>query len=104
MNPRIWLSALAILLIKHVTLAVGLLTPAQSVWAACEAEIQQAIERQLDNHRRVSPGHDTYHLKQQQDYWLQIDKHAKGGTAESCRAACFLERQDSETDHETHGL
>ncbi len=45
MNPRIWLSALAIRLIKHVTLAVGLLTPAQSVWAQCDAEREIYIEK-----------------------------------------------------------
>jgi hypothetical protein len=74
MNPRIWLSALAIRFIKQLIFAVGLIISVQSVWAACEAEIQQAIERQLDNHRRVSPGHEVYNLKQQQDYWFQIDK------------------------------
>jgi len=45
MNRRIWLSALAIRLIKHVTLAVGLLTPAQSVWAQCDAEREIYIEK-----------------------------------------------------------
>ena len=39
MNPRIWLSALAIRLIKRVTLAAGLLTSVQSVWAVCDAEL-----------------------------------------------------------------
>lgn len=69
--------AMAMRFIKQGALAVVLLVSVQSVWAACEAEIQQATERQLDIIRKVSPGHEAFDTEQQRNYWIQIEEDLK---------------------------
>jgi hypothetical protein len=75
MNPCIWLSALAIRFIKYVTLAMGLFTLAQSVWAACEAEIQTAVTSE-ENYRNDTSERPMGDCRSFRDWLLTCNPNA----------------------------